>query len=770
MTSQSFPDLLSHALDSRGVSPGEAARALKALGLKIDRGTITRWRNGESTPSIEKRAVLRYMPRVIGLSPAEEAAFLAKASRMLGFDIDPDRGRRPPPRAIPQRIHFGDEGLARFAGREAELAALQRLVLRRQSVIITGMGGVGKTRLAQEVLRANVGHFAHGCELMAIAPGQAPAQVVRTIAYLLGIELPATSFSRDGRLIPGRLREHLPGLNLLFLVDNVEKAEQVQDLVRELPAVTWIFTARRLNLLRAGVQEYKLTIPSPEGAAAIFNAYAGAEPRAALGGDPAAAVERAGHVAKIVEQTGGLPIALRLLGGLLANGVFSSAGELKDWLLADGLRRPGTHTARLHHLFTQLVNDTPVEARAVFEVCGLFAARTIRMTHLRAVCQGAGITLTARTLDWLTNYSLIDAPTAEYVTLHPLLHAYAGARVRKIGHYSLVLESYQTHYLNLARSVADHTHEVERNYGQLLAEEGNLLAVAESFYQTREWSQLKAMWPALSGYLWNAGDRAAYAALDRRCLEAAEATGDADWQAVILSELGFVALESDAWDEAADLLDRSQALHDAAADQVIEQARLRRYRAALAMKRGQPDEALRLLNECEALLMGEAGETTTGLSAALMLLYSARMSVHARRGDWARAEKAGIAANRAYEALTARGEGHRLGEFRLEYGDIRFRQGHADEARRIWLAVLTAREVLRPLPEQAEAGLRLIWLAATSSEPSGAHCPTTMIHETLTRHGRSRRADEVDSLLAAIESGTPPTFETLIAGCLYPAY
>ncbi len=765
-----FADLLSDALDSRGMSSGEAARELRRFGLKIDRGTLIRWRNGENMPSVAKRTVLRQIPRVVGLSPAEETAFLAAASRALGFDIDPDRGRRGPARTIPQRLHFGDESLSPFAGREMELAELERLVLRRRSVIITGMGGAGKTRLAQQVLRACAGQFAHGCEFMTIAPGQAPAHIVRTIAYLLGTELPATSFSRDGRLIPGRLREQLPGLDLLFLVDNVIKAEQVQDLVRELPAVTWIFTARRLNLLRAGGQEYRLALPSPAGAAAIFNVHAGFEPQAAPGSDPAPAADRAGHVAVIVEQTGRLPIALRLLGGLLANGIFSSTGELEDWLLADGLRQPGTHTARLQRLFTQLINDTPVEARAVFEVCGLFAARTIRLAHLQAVCRGAGIELTRSTLDWLTNYSLIDTPTAEHVALHPLLHAYAATRVQKIGHYSLVLESYQTHYLNIARSVAEQAQDIERDYAQLLEDEGDLLAVAESFYQAREWSRLKAMWPALSGYLWNIGNHTAYAALDRHCLEAAEATGDVYWQAVILSELGFVALESDVWDEAADLFARSQALHDAAAEQVIEQARLRRYRAVLAAKQGQPDEALRLLDECEALLGAQAGEPTARLSAALVLLHSARMSAYARRGDWARAEKAGIEANCSYETLTAWGKGHRLGEFRLEFGDIRLRQGHEADAQRIWAAVLAAREVLQPLPEQAEAGLRLIWLAATQGEPTGALCPATMIQETLRRHGRSGRADEVESLLAAIESGAPPTFANLIAGCLYPAY
>ena len=80
-TAHTFADLLSDALDARGMSPGEAARALKAMGLKIDRGTLTRWRNGETAPSLDKLDVIRRLPDALGMTSAERAAFLRDAGR-----------------------------------------------------------------------------------------------------------------------------------------------------------------------------------------------------------------------------------------------------------------------------------------------------------------------------------------------------------------------------------------------------------------------------------------------------------------------------------------------------------------------------------------------------------------------------------------------------------------------------------------------------------------------------------------------------------------
>ena len=153
MSNQSFAELLGSVLDAHDVSPGAAARALKTMGLKIDRGTLIRWRNGENTPSLDKREVISRLPRAIGMSPADEAEFIRAAGEALGFEVRPRRARPRPATAIPQRIHFGADVLPPFAGRETELALLLALTQDGQSALITGLGGVGKTRLAPAASR-----------------------------------------------------------------------------------------------------------------------------------------------------------------------------------------------------------------------------------------------------------------------------------------------------------------------------------------------------------------------------------------------------------------------------------------------------------------------------------------------------------------------------------------------------------------------------------------------------------------------------------------
>src|SRR5690606_17668949 len=197
-----FAEILSDALDSRGLSPGNAARSLRSDGFQIDRGTLTRWRNDQSTPSITKREVIGRLPRAIGMTPAEEAEFLRATGEALGFDVRPLRSHSRSTVPIPQRIHYGVEVLPPFAGRERELAELQRVVISRRSALITGLAGVGKTRLAQEVLRSCVGHFAHGCEFLIVTPGQSSDQILRHVARLLNIEIgPGESTPKHRRFI-----------------------------------------------------------------------------------------------------------------------------------------------------------------------------------------------------------------------------------------------------------------------------------------------------------------------------------------------------------------------------------------------------------------------------------------------------------------------------------------------------------------------------------------------------------------------------------------
>ena len=771
MTNLTFAELLSDALDRRGISPGEAAAELARRGVKIHRGTLARWRSGESVPSVDKLDALRRLPDAIGLSTTEKAEFLRAAGAALGFPLGREGRQTVEITAIPQRIHFGAEDLPPFAGREAELAELKRLVLQRRPVMITGLAGIGKTRLAREVLRSCAGYFTHGCEFLALTPGQPGDQVLRNVAHLLGVDLAGGSFNAEGRLIAGRLRDRLPGISLLFLVDNVANPAQVRDLVHELPAVTWVFTARNVSLSRDGVHSLRLGLPSAAGATAMFHAHtqAGdgrpfAHPDGVEDLDPA-------RVAAIVERVGRLPIAIRLVSALLANGVIASVAELEAWLDEGGLLRGGLRAGNLRRLFDQLLAGLPDDARAVFETCGIFAGRTITLTSLTGVSRRAGIAVRAGAWESLADYSLIDLPDENRIELHPLLHDYARLRLRAGPRHAAVSQAYRDYYLHHCRSVSESVSEHERNYWRLQPEEMNLLAVAESFRQDGDVARLKAMWPALSGYLWNTGNHAGYETFDRHCLAAADAMGDTDWAAILLSELGFVALERADWAAAGHLFERSQAIHDAAAGQIIEQARLRRYRAALAMRRGETDEALRLLAQCEARLSRLANPPEARLDMALVLLHSARMNAHHRRGELDRAAAAGERADVLFKAMQASGQGHRLGEFKLELGDVCFRRGDIASARAIWEEMLRQQDGLSLLIEHAEASLRLARLEAGEGRVAAALSRAQSARRVFIEYGRGERAVQAGRLLDALETGDVlPGMKDLIAGTDYPAY
>lgn len=761
-----FYDLLSDALDEHGMSPGEVARALKGMGLKIDRGTLTRWRNGETTPSADKIEVVRRLPDALGMSLAKRSEFLRDAGRLLDFALVREQ-HSPPPAAValPQRIHFGADVLPPFAGREVELAILQQRVRSGQSVLITGLGGVGKTRLAQELLRSSVGYFAHGCEFLTLPPGQPSDQTLTNVAQLLGVSLPSANIPPEGRaLVLASLRDQVRDARLLFLIDNVERADQVRDLIRELPSITWVITARRISLKRVGTYPMALGLPSAEDAAAIFQAHIA--PRA--GGANLPEDETPTLVGEAVSIAGRLPIALRLMAGLMSSSFINSRAELEAWTRSGGLLRGGSHAMVLRRLFAQLVDSVPPEAQAVFEVCGVFADRTINRQRLLAVCLGAGVRPSPQVWEWLSDMSLIDLPDEEHVQLHPLLHAYAAARLKGSPRAAIVRESFRRHYLELARAVAE-SPEPRRDYDSLIPEELNLLFVADDYYKEEDWPSLRMMWPAVSGYLWHMGNLAAYETLDRNCLDAARLLDDSAWVAVLLSELGFVALETGRLDGAAELFRDSQAIHDAAPGQLIEQARLRRYRAGLAMRLGRLDEALALLTECEQRLASLTDPPERGLGMAWVLLHSARMSAHFRSGELSLAAVAGESADRQFRAILP-DDHNRLGEYRLEWADVHYHLGDAAAARGMWLDISRRRaDDGSFLPEQGEAQLRLAWLARDDGrEPVLEHAQAA--RRIFARFGRVERVAQADAVLAAIDDRAWPTFATLTAGCVYPAY
>jgi predicted ATPase/class 3 adenylate cyclase/DNA-binding NarL/FixJ family response regulator len=106
--------------------------------------------------------------------------------------------------------------LSSFLGRDQQLADAAELVRTNRLVTLSGVGGVGKTRLALEVCAELVDEFPDGVWMIELAPVGDPASVPAAIATALGI-----TPQGDMELID-TIAEAVAGRRLLLLVDNCE--------------------------------------------------------------------------------------------------------------------------------------------------------------------------------------------------------------------------------------------------------------------------------------------------------------------------------------------------------------------------------------------------------------------------------------------------------------------------------------------------------------------------------------------------------------------
>ena len=91
-----------------------------------------------------------------------------------------------------------------FIGRESEIAELQAAVKAHRLVTLTGVGGVGKTRLALEVAGRLADEFPDGVWFFELAAVTDPAAVPDAVAAVLGItQQPGKNSDRVGGLRPG---------------------------------------------------------------------------------------------------------------------------------------------------------------------------------------------------------------------------------------------------------------------------------------------------------------------------------------------------------------------------------------------------------------------------------------------------------------------------------------------------------------------------------------------------------------------------------------
>ena len=95
-----------------------------------------------------------------------------------------------------------------FVGRVAELEAIVNELAVSRLVTLTGVGGVGKTRLALQVAAEVLPRFADGVWLCELAAASSAEEMAHVVALALGVvQSPADDVARDDRRVPA----HAPG-------------------------------------------------------------------------------------------------------------------------------------------------------------------------------------------------------------------------------------------------------------------------------------------------------------------------------------------------------------------------------------------------------------------------------------------------------------------------------------------------------------------------------------------------------------------------------
>ncbi len=288
---------------------------------------------------------LHYVTRWLSLDP------LAEAAHRLAMRLHARRGRRnaalghfgecqrilseelgvtPSPRttqlyqrireAPEQPFHF-PQPAPNFVGREAELSQISRLLddTAVRLIILTGPGGVGKTRLALQAASRCTADFHHGVYLISLANVQTATHpsdaLLSALATALNLQF------TDKQSLQKQLLHYLSQKELLLLLDNFEQltaaASLVQNILDHAPQVKCVITSRlplnlpqetRLQLNGLAYPGQTLTQP-PDAypALALFDASARqVAPRFAL------TAETIPHVSRICQLVDGLPLALEL--------------------------------------------------------------------------------------------------------------------------------------------------------------------------------------------------------------------------------------------------------------------------------------------------------------------------------------------------------------------------------------------------------------------------------------------------------------------------
>ncbi len=270
--------------------------------------------------------------------------------------------------------------LTSFVGRDAELAEIGDALDATRLVTLTGVGGVGKTRLAVQVAAELLPQFVDGAWLCELAATNDAEMLAPVIVAALGVQ------PRPGRSLTESVCDYLSAKRALIVLDNCEHlldaaAEMAEAMLRAAPEVRVLATSRE-GLAVAGEQVWPVrplriaSEPSLEAIAACEAVRLFGERAASARPSFVVDATNAPAVSEICRRLDGIPLAVELAAARVTS---MSPGEIASLLderfrLLTGGRRRGVerhHTLRATVEWSYSLLDE--RERTVFDRLGVFA-------------------------------------------------------------------------------------------------------------------------------------------------------------------------------------------------------------------------------------------------------------------------------------------------------------------------------------------------------------------------------------------------------------
>jgi predicted ATPase/class 3 adenylate cyclase/DNA-binding CsgD family transcriptional regulator len=322
----------------------------------------------------------------------------------------------PPLRALGSVDGNLPQQLSSFVGRDRLMTDTADLVRANRLVTLSGVGGVGKTRLAIELATDMADEFPEGVWLIELSPVGDPTSVAVAFANALGIDPQGEADLLD------TVAAALNGRRSLLIVDNCEHvldaaSAAVQSILGRADTIRVLATSRESLRLDAealvSVSPLALDGGVASDAVTLFVERAGAvHPGFGLYDSKTATA-----VTDICETLDGLPLAIELAAARMAA---MSAGELRDRLgdrfrLLRGSNRQPERQQTLRNTVGwsyELLNDLE---RDLLRRASIFAGG-FDLAAITALMDGADELDTLERLDSLVRKSLVSAEHATSVT------------------------------------------------------------------------------------------------------------------------------------------------------------------------------------------------------------------------------------------------------------------------------------------------------------------------------------------------------------------